>query len=228
MSERVITVAHQRLGVKRISSSAKVWKDLVPQIRDAGFPIDDTKAVLAGVEMTIESPEAILPETNCRIYLVPIGIKGGAGKKSSEFDGKTSAELKNYLKEQKDIATTEKDKKILEVIGAYSKDKVEDLKAKAEKVSSLLSRRKPKTTTTAAKKETPVKKTTAKTPAKKASAKPVAKKETATKAKAVTSKKSIADKKVLSDETIMKDYGIVVAHLKLVINNHTIGHHITI
>lgn len=79
---RTITV-FSTLGknAEEVSSSAKTWSELQKDLSSKSISYSGMKAVVGETRLTVESPNAVLPETNFSLYLMPVKTKSGADRK---------------------------------------------------------------------------------------------------------------------------------------------------
>jgi hypothetical protein len=62
---------------KVLDSEASCWKDLKTELSNLNISFNNMRAIVGGSNVTLESPNAILPETDFLLFLFPIKVKSG-------------------------------------------------------------------------------------------------------------------------------------------------------
>lgn len=81
---REVTVVSTRGERKIISTSATKWLELKKQVEDAGYNLNNSKCMESIRKNTLESKDALLPEGNFHLFIMPYKSKSGAGKKPAK------------------------------------------------------------------------------------------------------------------------------------------------
>lgn len=97
-TERVITIVPTRGQSKKITYDGNDWTGLKAKLESEGFDLTNIKAVEGRTKTTLEHPQALIPEGNFNLFLMPYKSKSGAKeltrgdlygiiKKAKEKDG---------------------------------------------------------------------------------------------------------------------------------------------
>lgn len=63
---------------KIIDSEASCWKELKTELSNLNISFSNMRAIVGGSNVTLESPNAILPETDFLLFLFPVKVKSGS------------------------------------------------------------------------------------------------------------------------------------------------------
>jgi hypothetical protein len=78
---------------KVIDSEASCWKELKAELSDLNISFNNMRVIVGGSNVTLESPNAILPETDFLLFLFPVKVK--SGNNFEEYDENEAAEINN-------------------------------------------------------------------------------------------------------------------------------------
>lgn len=122
----------------KIETGATTWGQFSQELRSVhGYDLSGLKAIVGGLNVTLESTEAVLPNTNFTLFLSPVKIKaGGYDLAWSVEDVNTLSyvDLRTELKSIRTQASEADDIETMEFIGNYTHSSVDELKAKLKSV----------------------------------------------------------------------------------------------
>lgn len=135
---RIVTVVTSKGKSQQIKTDVSNWKGLVNELESAGLDVEGMKAIVGGLNVTLESAEAVLPTNDFTLFLSPVKIKAGfANADDYEFEWEVEdienlayTELRTELKSIRTQASELEDDDMLELIGNYTHDSVSALKEK--------------------------------------------------------------------------------------------------
>lgn len=119
----------------QIKTSAQTWGELSAELTGNGYDLSGMKAIIGGLNVTLESTEAVLPTSDFTLFLSPVKIKAGADASDYEFEWELDDvedldynQLRAELKSIRVQATELEDEETLELIGNYTHLSVSALK----------------------------------------------------------------------------------------------------
>lgn len=135
---RIVTVVTSKGKNQQIKTDVSNWKGLVNELESAGLDVEGMKAIVGGLNVTLESAEAVLPTNDFTLFLSPVKIKAGfANADYYEFEWEADdvedlsyTDLRTELKSIRTQASELEDDDMLELIGNYTHDSVSALKEK--------------------------------------------------------------------------------------------------
>jgi hypothetical protein len=105
---------------KVIDSGAKNWKELKSELSDLNITFNNMRVIVGGSNVTLESPNAILPETDFLLFLFPVKVKSGFENDDADEDENVGG----HYTEEKDPISTVKD--YLQTIIDKSKETIQE------------------------------------------------------------------------------------------------------
>jgi len=141
--EVVITIVTTRGKSTKIKySGPKVWESLKPVIQQAGYNLDNMKAVEGVNRHTLEHPQAVLPDGDFRVFLMPYESKGGAKRAElyatiRDFIEANEEKAKAHFNADKNY-TTKSSEELEALVKSYKPRKATTSKAKAEAISDVV------------------------------------------------------------------------------------------
>lgn len=143
--QRIITVVSTRGENKKIPFDGNKWADLKTVLQNEGYELNNMKCVESIKKTTLEHPEAIVPDGNFRLFMMPMESKSGVELKRKEAYDFIKAAIEkdgdkaiNHFNAGKNY-TNQPTSSLNELIEAYkpgNKKKVS--KAKAEAISDVI------------------------------------------------------------------------------------------
>lgn len=135
---RTVTVVTSKGKNQQIQTNAPIWSNLVNELEGVGLSVEGMKAIVGGLNVTLESAEAVLPTNDFTLFLSPVKIKAGFATESEyDFDFEayqvevlSYTELRTELKSIRTQASELEDEDMLSIIGNYTHDSVDVLKSK--------------------------------------------------------------------------------------------------
>lgn len=127
----VVTTNNSQVNQFEVEAGVNTFSQLVSALPAVNF---DNKTVTVGKALySLEHPDAVLPEGNLKVFISPKDMK--AAFPAEYYD------LRSQLKDFRYDAIQEDDEEILNIIGNYTHDSVNVMKAKVEDVEAILARR---------------------------------------------------------------------------------------
>jgi hypothetical protein len=127
----VVTTNNSQVNQFEVEAGVSTFSQLVIALPAVDF---SNKTVTVGKALySLEHPDAALPEGNLKVFISPKDMKAAFPAEYYEF----RAKLKDYRAE----AVENDDDEILDLIGNYTHDSVNVMRAKVEDVEGLLAKR---------------------------------------------------------------------------------------
>lgn len=106
-----------------IQTTATTWGELVVDLKANDINPSGMKAVVGKLNVTLESPEAVLPVESFVLFLTPVKIKAGSFDfeySVEDIEKLTYLQLRTELKSIRRQANELEDEKMINVIGNYT------------------------------------------------------------------------------------------------------------
>jgi len=127
----VVTTNNSQVNQFEVEAGVSTFSQLVTALPAVDF---SNKTVTVGKALySLEHPDAILPEGNLKVFISPKDMKAAF---PAEY-----YEIRNKLRDYRADAVKNDDDEILNLIGNYTHDSVNVMKAKVEDVEALLAER---------------------------------------------------------------------------------------
>jgi hypothetical protein len=127
----VVTTNNSQVNQFEVEAGVSTFSQLVSALPAVDF---SNKTVTVGKALySLEHPDAVLPEGNLKVFISPKDMK--AAFPAEYYD------LRQELKEYRADAVAENDQEILDIIGNYTHDSVNVMRAKLEDVAEILANR---------------------------------------------------------------------------------------
>lgn len=128
----VVTTNNSQVNQFEVEAGVSTFSQLVSALPAVDF---SNKTVTVGKALySLEHPDAVLPEGNLKVFLSPKDMK--AAFPAEYYD------LRDKLRDFRKDAVENDDDEILDIIGNYTHDSVNVMRAKLEDVESILADRK--------------------------------------------------------------------------------------
>jgi hypothetical protein len=127
----VVTTNNSQVNQFEVEAGVSTFSQLVTALPAVDF---SNKTVTVGKALySLEHPDAILPEGNLKVFISPKDMKAAF---PAEY-----YEIRNKLRDYRADAVENDDDEILDLIGNYTHDSVNVMRAKVEDVEALLAER---------------------------------------------------------------------------------------
>ena len=127
----VVTTNNSQVNQFEVEAGVSTFSQLVSALPAVDF---SNKTVTVGKALySLEHPDAVLPEGNLKVFISPKDMK--AALPAEYYD------LRNKLKDFRYDAVENDDEEILDIIGNYTHDSVNVMRAKVEDVEEILADR---------------------------------------------------------------------------------------
>ena len=127
----VVTTNNSQVNQFEVEAGVSTFSQLVSALPAVDF---SNKTVTVGKALySLEHPDAILPEGNLKVFISPKDMKAAF---PAEY-----YEIRNKLRDYRADAVENDDDEILDLIGNYTHDSVNVMRAKVEDVEALLAER---------------------------------------------------------------------------------------
>jgi len=127
----VVTTNNSQVNQFEIEAGVSTFSQLVSALPAVDF---SNKTVTVGKALySLEHPDAVLPEGNLKVFISPKDMK--AALPAEYYD------LRNKLRDFRKDAVENDDDEILDIIGNYTHDSVNVMRAKVEDVEEILADR---------------------------------------------------------------------------------------
>lgn len=120
-----VFISTSRGKSQSVKTEATNWGTFVQELEKIGLSTDGMKAIIGGLNLTLDVPTAQLPNTDFTLFLTPVKIKAGSagydfGYAIEDIEGLTFNELKGELKSIRLQAVGNDDEDTLAQIGNYT------------------------------------------------------------------------------------------------------------
>jgi hypothetical protein len=127
----VVTTNNSQVNQFEVEAGVSTFSQLVSALPAVDF---SNKTVTVGKALySLEHPDAVLPEGNLKVFISPKDMK--AALPAEYYD------LRNKLRDFRKDAVENDDEDILDIIGNYTHDSVNVMRAKVEDVEEILAER---------------------------------------------------------------------------------------
>jgi hypothetical protein len=127
----VVTTNNSQVNQFEVEAGVSTFSQLVSALPAVDF---SNKTVTVGKALySLEHPDAVLPEGNLKVFISPKDMK--AALPAEYYD------LRNKLRDFRKDAVENDDEEILDIIGNYTHDSVNVMRAKVEDVEEILADR---------------------------------------------------------------------------------------